>query len=191
MMPALLGPSAFNTAFFFQQVHFAAVKGWDHLSLVSFFPLYTGAAVLAMLASGWALDRFGTPRLIWFYQLPMSFAFLCFAFGQSQMMFVTGLLFLAITAGANTTLPNAFWAEFYGTRYLGAIKSLATAIMVLGSALGPGITGVMIDWDIGLETQYIAVAIFFVLSTVVMSFGVWRAAPHLPKSIVVNSPSSL
>jgi len=91
----------------------------------------------------------------------MSFAFLCFAFGQSQMMFVTGLLFLAITAGANTTLPNAFWAEFYGTRYLGAIKSLAAAIMVLGSALGPGITGVMIDWDIGLETQYIAVAIFF------------------------------
>jgi len=191
MMPALLGPSAFNTAFFFQQVHFAAVKGWDHLSLVSFFPLYTGGAVLAMLASGWALDRFGTPRLIWFYQLPMSVAFLCFAFGQSQMMFVTGLLFLSITAGANTTLPNAFWAEFYGTRYLGAIKSLAAAIMVLGSALGPGITGVMIDWDIGLEIQYIAVAIFFVLSTVVMSFGVWRAAPHLPKSIVVNSPSSL
>ena len=67
----------------------------------------------------------------------------------------------------------------------------AAAIMVLGSALGPGITGVMIDWDIGLEIQYIAVAIFFVLSTVAMSFGVWRAAPHLPKSIVVNSPSSL
>jgi MFS family permease len=107
------------------------------------------------------------------------------------MMFVTGLLFLAITAGANTTLPNAFWAEFYGTRYLGAIKSLAAAIMVLGSALGPGITGVMIDWDIGLESQYIAVAIFFILSTVVMSFGVWRAAPHLPKSIVADSPSSL
>ena len=98
---------------------------------------------------------------------------------------------IGITSGIQSTLSSAFWAEFYGTRYLGAIKSLAAAIMVLGSVLGPGITGVMIDWDIGLETQYIAVAIFFVLSTVVMSFGVWRAAPHLPKSIVVNSPSSL
>ncbi len=37
MVPALLGPAAFNTAFFFQQVHFAEVKGWEHLELVRCF----------------------------------------------------------------------------------------------------------------------------------------------------------
>ena len=59
MVPALLGPAAFNTAFFFHQVYFADLKGWTHLSLVTLFPLYTSVAIAAMVASGIALDRFG------------------------------------------------------------------------------------------------------------------------------------
>ena len=82
-IPALLGPSAFNTAFFFQQVHFAEVKGWDHLQLVSYFPIYSILSVIVMFVSGMALDRFGTVRLLPFYQLPMVFAFACFSLAQS------------------------------------------------------------------------------------------------------------
>ncbi|GAA4221835.1 MFS family permease [Sagittula marina] len=176
MIPALLGPSAFNTAFFFQQVHFAEIKGWSHLELVALFPLYTLAAVSAMMLSGSLLDRFGTARLLPWYQLPMVAAFMLFALGQSLFSALLGLMFLAISAGANQTLPNAFWAEFYGTRSLGAIKAMAAAVMVLGSALGPGITGVLIDAGIGIETQYIGVAAFFVFATVCMVIGVRRAA---------------
>ncbi len=39
--PAIIGPSACTTSFFFQQVYFAEVKGWTHLQLVALFPLYT------------------------------------------------------------------------------------------------------------------------------------------------------
>jgi len=76
-----------------------------------------------------------------------------------------------MTSGSNATLPNAFWAEFYGTKHLGALKAMAAAIMVLGSAIGPGITGVLIDLDIGLETQYIWVSGFFVFATIFMLIG--------------------
>lgn len=179
MVPALLGPSAFNTAFFFQQVHFAEVKGWAHLDLVVLFPVYTTASVAMMLLSGGLLDRFGTPRLIPWYQLPMVAAFLCFAFGQSVGWTLVGLLFLSLTTGANTTLPNAFWAEFYGTRNLGAIKAMAAAVMVLGSAIGPGITGVLIDLGIGIETQFVGVSMFFVFTTLAMWVGVTRAKAML------------
>lgn len=175
MIPALLGPSAFNTAFFFQQAHFAQIKGWDHLQLVSYFPLYSVLSVIAVFISGMALDRYGTARLIPFYQLPMVVAFGCFAIAQSTLVFAFGLVFLAITAGANATLPTAFWAEFYGTRHLGAIKSMTVAIMVLGSAIGPGLTGVLIDAGVGLERQYIWVAMFFLISTGFMVLGVSRA----------------
>ena len=48
---------------------------------------------------------------------------------------------------------------------------MAAAIMVLGSAIGPGITGVLIDLDIGLETQYIWVSGFFVFATIFMLIG--------------------
>ncbi|MCC1492441.1 MFS transporter [Cognatishimia sp. F0-27] len=175
MVPALLGPSAFNTAFFFNQVHFAEIKALSHLQLVALFPMYTALAVAAMVMTGWALDRLGTPRLIPWYQLPMVAGFLIFSLGDSPATILIGLLFLALTTGANSVLPNAFWAEFYGTRHIGSIKAMAAAVMVLGSAIGPGITGVLIDVDIGLETQYLWVAGYFVFATGMMAIGVGRA----------------
>lgn len=183
MVPALLGPSAFNTAFFFHQVHFAEVKGWTHLTLVALFPVYTVMGIGAMLLSGWALDRFGTPRLIPFYQLPMVLAFAIFSVGTSLWMAVLGFFFLALTAGSNATLPNAFWAEFYGTRHIGSIKAMAAAVMVLGSAIGPGITGVLIDFSIGIEQQFLGVAVYFLVASALMGVGVTRARPSLSVAV--------
>lgn len=179
MVPALLGPAAFNTAFFFQQVHFAEIKGWAHIELVALFPVYTLASVTAMILSGWLLDRLGTPRLMPWFQLPMVAGFLCFALGQSLISTFIGLVIIAMTTGANATLPNAFWAEFYGTRHLGSIKAMATAVMVLGSALGPGITGFLIDLGIGIETQYIGVAGYFVVTSALMTLGIARSKAAL------------
>ena len=179
MVPAILGPSAFNTAFFFHQVYFAELKGWDHLTLVSMFPIYTTVSIAAMIASGWALDKVGTPRLIPFFQLPMVAAFLCFAFSQSIALTVIGFVMLGLTAGANSTLPAAFWAEFYGTRYIGSIKALAAAFMVLGSAIGPGLTGLLIDQGVGLESQFIGIAAFFILTSVLIWIGVRKYADKL------------
>ncbi|SLN33175.1 Major Facilitator Superfamily protein [Roseovarius gaetbuli] len=179
MVPALLGPAAFNTAFFFHQVHFAEVKAVAHVELVAMFPIYTAVGIGAMILSGWALDRLGTARLLPFMQIPMVAAFLFFAFADGTAMLLLGFMCLALTTGANSTLPNAFWAEFYGTANLGSIKAMATAIMVLGSAIGPGLTGVAIDLGIGIETQYVVVAGYFVFTTVMMTIGVRRARPLL------------
>ena len=172
MMPAFLGQSAFNTAFFFLQVHFAEIKGWDHLQLVAMFPVYTAVAIGSMILSGILLDRLGTARLIPYFQLPMIVAFLLFAYGQSLSAALIGFIFLGLTSGATATLPNAFWAEFFGTKHLGSIKAAAAAAMVLGSAIGPAITGVLLDLNIALEFQYIAIASFFGFSSLMIWIGV-------------------
>lgn len=174
MVPALLGPAAFHTSFFFLQVHFAETKGWAHVELVAMFPIYTAISVGAMLLSGWLLDRVGTRTLIPFYQLPMVIAFLCFATATSPLMALLGLAFMGLATGAHATLPNAFWAEFYGTAHIGAIKSLAAAVMVFGSAIGPGLTGVLIDLGFGIERQYVWVALYFVLTSALVWIGVAR-----------------
>ena len=179
MVPTVLGPSAFNTAFFFHQVHFAELKQITHIALVAQFPLYTAVSVGAMLLSGWGLDKLGTPRLLPFIQVPMIAAFIIFALAQSTLMITLGFIMLGITAGAGATLPGAFWAEFYGTKFIGSIKALATAVMVLGSAIGPGITGVMIDYGMGLETQFYWIAGYFALATIVLWIGVRKYAPSL------------
>jgi MFS family permease len=179
MVPALLGPAAFNTAFFFHQVHFAEIKGWAHVELVAFFPVFTVISIAAMIGSGWALDRVGTGRLMPFYQLPMVGAFLAFSVATGPMGAFVGFFFMALTSGANSTLPNAFWAEFYGTAHIGAIKAMAAAVMVLGSAIGPGITGLLIDLGIGLEKQFVWVAGYFLFTTVLMYFSISRARAAL------------
>ena len=179
MVPSILGPSAFNTAFFFHQVHFAELKGVSHVSLVAQFPLYTAVSIGAMLMSGWALDKVGTPRLIPWFQVPMIAAFIIFSESDSTLMLVAGFVMLGITGGAGATLPSAFWAEFYGTKFIGSIKAMAAAVMVLGSAIGPGVTGVLIDLDIGLVTQFYWIAAYFAFATVVLWVGVHRYAHTL------------
>jgi MFS family permease len=179
MIPALLGQSAFNTAFFFLQVHFAEIKGWEHLQLVTMFPVYTLVSITAMILSGILLDKLDTARLIPYFQLPMIVAFLIFAFGQSLIAALVGFIFLGLSSGANATLPNAFWAEFYGTKHLGSIKAAAAAVMVLGSAIGPAVTGVLLDYDLPLDTQYVAVSVFFGFSSLMMWAGVKRVRSRL------------
>jgi len=179
MIPALLGQSAFNTAFFFLQVHFAEIKGWEHLQLVAMFPVYTLVSITAMILSGILLDKLDTARLIPYFQLPMIVAFLIFAFGQSLITALVGFIFLGLSSGANATLPNAFWAEFYGTKHLGSIKAAAAAVMVLGSAIGPAVTGVLLDYDLPLDTQYVAVSVFFGFSSLMMWAGIKRVRTRL------------
>ncbi|MGC6527339.1 MAG: hypothetical protein ACON45_04615, partial [Paracoccaceae bacterium] len=66
-------------------------------------------------------------------------------------------------------------------QHLGAIKALAAAVMVLGSAIGPGVTGYFIDTGVGLETQFIWVSGYFVLCTLALIVGVRRYAPLIAR----------
>ena len=170
-LPYLLGPAAFSTAFFFHQVHLAEIKGWGHGTLVVMFPLFTGTAITALFASGWLIDRVGAMRLLPLTQLPMAAGF--FIFGLAETAWVGGcaMVLMGLSQGANSTIPAAFWAEAYGTRHLGAIKSLASAIMVFGTAIGPILTGMLIDQGLPFAVQMPYVAIYFVFAAVMITIG--------------------
>ncbi|WP_298851402.1 MFS transporter [uncultured Ruegeria sp.] len=179
MVPSILAPSAFITAFFFHQVYLADAKGWQHIQLVALFPVYTGVSLLSLFAAGWALDKWGTARIMPFYQLPIAVGFVILGMTDSISGATIGLVFLGLTVGANSTLPSAFWAEFYGTRHIGAIKAMAAAILVLGSAIGPGLTGILIDTGISLNTQFIWIGVFFILVCVLVWVGISHARRDL------------
>ena len=76
-------------------------------------------------------------------------------------------------------LPAAFWAEYYGTSHLGAIKSLASALMILGSAIGPGITGMLIDFGFDFSQQMIGFSFLTIGATVLTAYALHRATPLL------------
>jgi MFS family permease len=186
MVPTLLGPAAWGTALFFQQVHLAEIKGWTHVEFVALFPLFTVMSVTSTFVSGWALDKLGTNRLMPFYLLPFVVSFLMLS--QAESLFAAGLamMVLGLGVGAGATLPGAFWAEHFGTRNLGSIKAMAAAVMVLGSAIGPGISGWLIDLDIAFPDQMIGIAAYFVFAAVLATVGVRKARGLLPEPAKID-----
>lgn len=180
VVPFLLGPSAFSTTLFFQQVHYVEIKGWTHLDFVSMLPLFTLVSIGSMILSGLALDRFGAHRLMPYVLLPISASFVVFGYAETPQIALWGFVLLALGTGTLSTLPAAFFAEFYGTKHLGAIKAMATAIIVLGSAIGPALSGWLIDRGTGLELQFYWMAVYFILASISVTVGLRRARPLLP-----------
>jgi len=174
VFPSLLAPSAFSTAFFFHQVHLADVKGWSHATLVAMFPLFTFTSIAFLVLSGWLIDKLGALRLMPFVLLPMAVGFLVMSGADSIWLTGFAMMLMGATQGANSTVPAAFWAEVYGTRHLGAIKSLAAAIMVFGTAVGPVLTGTLIDAGLPFADQMPGIAAYFVLCACLVAFGVAR-----------------
>jgi hypothetical protein len=52
---------------------------------------------------------------------------------------------IGATLGGNFTVFGAVWAELWGTRHLGAIRSVGQALMVFATALAPWTFGLMAD----------------------------------------------
>jgi MFS family permease len=168
MVPAVMSFSGFGTAFWFHQVHFAEIKGWSHLALVSVFPLGTVALLISTIGYGWAVDRFGATRLLPIYLIPLVIAFILHWYAPSLGWTALAVVLMGIAGGGQSTLLNACWAEFYGTRHIGAIKAAAAALMVLGSAIGPGLSGWLIDQGLGFEEQQLGYAATFAFAALIL-----------------------
>lgn len=179
MVLAIAGPPCFMTAFFFQQVHISEVKQISHLSFVALFPLFTVVSSLSMVATGWAIDHFSTPRILMVYLIPFILGFTLAAQSETLLSMAIALSFLGLSQGAASVVLSAFWAEFYGTKNLGSIKAMGAAVMVAASAIGPGLSGILIDQGVDFAQQMYGIAVFFIFATLGVWVGVTRATPLL------------
>jgi len=178
--PQILGPAMFSTAFFFQQVPLAEAKGWPHVELVALFPLWTASSVAFLLISGQLIDRLGAGRLMPVAMLPMALGFLVVAAAPSLLVAAVGMILMGATQGTMATLSGAFWAEFYGTAHIGAIRAIAAALMVFGTAIGPVLTGTLIDAGVSFTTQMPGITLYFILTGALTWLGTRRARALLP-----------
>lgn len=171
LAPAIISFSAFGTTFFFHQVHFAEIKGWSHLALVAVFPLGTITLAISSIAYGWGVDRFGATRLLPYYILPYVAAFVLHWYAPSLWWTALAVILMGLAGGGHQTLINAAFAEIYGTRHIGGIKAAAVALMVFGSAIGPGMSGWLIDRGVGFEVQMLGYAASFVVAAILLVFA--------------------
>ncbi|MSU89635.1 MFS transporter [Rhodobacteraceae bacterium 2CG4] len=178
-LPGLLAQPIFGTAFFFQQVHLVERKGWTLEAFTGLFPLYTGAGLAALLATGAAIDRWGAGRVMPFYLLPLAAAFTLISVAESLALAALGMVLMGLMHGMGAAASGAFWPEYYGTRHLGAIRSVATATMVFATALGPLVTGWLIDLGVDYDRQLQGMALIVLAAAALLAAGLRRARPLL------------
>ncbi|UEM01601.1 MFS transporter [Skermanella rosea] len=145
VLPALLAPGFINTGVFFHQIALVESKGWPLSLFAASFALYAGTTIVTSLTVGPLIDRLGAVRLMPFYLLPLGTALLVLS-STADPLAAAGFMALAgITAGISAIIVAAVWAELYGTRHLGAIRSLSVSVTVLATALSPGLFGWLLD----------------------------------------------
>ena len=151
LLPAASAPSLIVTALFFHHLSLAELKGWDETWFTGSYWVYAFGSIFSTLAAGPLIDRLTAVRILPTFLLPMALAlFLVWAFDSTWWAWAY-LFLVGVTAGVSHTGLTALWAEIYGVKHLGAIKSLFTSISVFASALGPLTMGVMMDQGISIE----------------------------------------
>lgn len=170
LLIAVLAPSFIGTTLFFHQDFLIELRGWDKLQFsLSFTAMATMTFIFALIA-GQLIDRFSAVSLLPFFLLPLSAACVAmWAISDVSGSFIfMGLL--GISYGFSSTLFGALWPEIYGTKYLGSIRSIIIAIMVFGTAVGPGLTGYLIDINVSYPLQILMMGIYCLVASAIMLF---------------------
>ena len=158
--PGFLAAPVFSTAFFFQQVHLSEIKGWTLAEFTALFPVYVAASIPVSFLGGWAADRFGAARSLFLWPTFLAAGLSAAALLDGLAGAAAALALLGAMQGLGTALTGAFWPEVYGTRNLGAIRAVASSAMVFATALGPGLSGALLDLGVGFEAQLLGMAAY-------------------------------
>jgi MFS family permease len=155
----VLGPPLIGTAIFFQQARIAEAKDLGLGAVAGAYPVYAAVTIMASFATGWVVDRVSARVMLPFYQVPMAGACLVLAFTAGPWTVPLAFALCGLTQGGAVALLGALWPELYGTRHVGAIRGTAVSTMVFATALGPGLTGGLLDLGIGIEAQFAGLAV--------------------------------
>ena len=169
LLTGVLAPAFIGTTVFFHQDHLIELRGYDPLAFASAFPVMAVTTVVFSLICGHLVDRFGAIRLLPYFLVPLSVASVAASVLTPVWGIYIFMLLLGISYGFTSTLFGALWPELYGVRYLGGIRAMIVSAMVFATALGPGLTGYLIDTGITLPRQLLWMGAWCAGATVMLS----------------------
>ena len=169
-----LAPPFVATVIFFNQDYLIALRGYDPLIFAAAFPVMSLSTVVFGLAGGHLIDRFGAVPLLPYFLVPLAvtsavLGLIAPVWGVYLSMFLFG-----ISNGLSSTMLGALWPEVYGLANLGGIRAMIVSGMVLASAIGPGLSGLLIDRGVALPRQLLWLSGWCVLACFVLAYAVRR-----------------
>lgn len=173
LLIGVLAPPFIGTTIFFHQIYLVELRGWDRETFAASFVAMSVMTVLFSLISGALIDRFTAVRLLPTFLIPLSIACLVLSLSDAVWAPFVFMGLLGVSYGFSNTLFGALWPEAYGTAHLGSIRSFIAAVMVFMTALGPGLTGALIDLGVYYPAQIFVMGLYCVGASTVL-FAVSR-----------------
>ncbi|WP_373085308.1 MFS transporter [Sneathiella sp.] len=174
LAPTAMAQAAIITGLFFHQVYFISLKGWDFKWWTLCFTVFALASLIGGMVSGFFVDIFRARRIMPFVLLPLMLGLAIFSYSGPQGYAVVVMFVLGLGAGSTSPVLSSLWPELYGTLHLGAIRSVATVVMVFGSALGPVFMGWALDADISLQAIMLASIAIALLSALLAKLALLK-----------------
>jgi len=166
VLPVVLAPSFFNTGLMFHHQHIVTSKGWALETWYLLLMAYAVSSITFSMLAGIAVDRSGSRALMPLFALPMVLGGLSLMAGNNEVWIFGVLVSFGATSGMTSAVTAPFWAEVYGVQHLGAIKAVATAVMIFASAMSPAIYGAMFDANITVPAIGLLNVAFVLLASV-------------------------
>ncbi len=177
LLVGIEAPAVIVTALFFHHLHLADVKGWSHGWITGNYVVYAASSLATMLVAGRLVDRLGALRVVPLHLLPLGLGMVILATFDAPLWASFYLLSSGMTTGIAFTSTAAVWAEIYGVRNIGAIRSVVAAAMVFASALGPLFMGALIDAEVAIKVICLIFAAYAATGTGL----IWVALRGVPR----------
>ena len=164
-VPGLMTSPMITTTLFFHQVHLVEVKSWELSTYVLFIPAYSAATLVSLYLVGYFVDKFSTKIILPVFLFPLisGLLFLSIATSYLELLFI--FILFGLSAGAYIVVYGTFFPEFFGSVYLGSVRTVGVTIMVFSSAIGPVLSGYFIDLGYLIDHQFKFFAAFSVLAS--------------------------
>ncbi|MDX1490120.1 MAG: MFS transporter [Pseudohongiellaceae bacterium] len=170
-LPALMVSPFVVTGIFIHQNFVVESKDWTLSWFATCFTVYGLMHWLSSILSGVLVDRFGAIRLLPYVLLPMFLALLLIAWVPGMWVALAVMVLLGLSVGGSPPVTGSLWAEVYGTKAIGSIRSFVVAIMVLASSISPIMFGYFIDQGMGIAALFGGCAVYTIVGIVLICFS--------------------
>ncbi len=174
VLPVVLAPSFLNTGLMFHHQHIVTSKGWALETWYLLLMAYAVSSITFSMLAGIAVDRTGSRALMPLFTLPIVLGGLSLMAGNNEAWIFGVLVSFGAASGMTGAVTAPYWAEVYGVQHLGAIKAVATAVMIFASAMSPAIYGAMFDASVTVPAIGLLNVVFVLAASICAWFAVGK-----------------
>ncbi len=173
VLPIVLFIPFVFTGLVFNQSVIAEQRGYTAETMAYGLSTYGLVRVVFLLFGGDLIDRLGPGRLLRFVLLPAVAGLLVLLFVEASWSVPVFFGLMAVSGGMDSVNTPALWADRYGPRFLGSIKSTVRLFVVVSSAAAP----ILFSYGLGLGVEtWLAVLVGYGVLCLVLALVERRVA---------------